>query len=69
MQHESTFITVGEAARMLHVSRAALYGEISKGRLRSVLIAGRNRRISREALAEYIAEAESRANGTQEVKR
>ena len=43
-----------EAARMLRVSRSAIYGLIASGELRSITI-GRRRRIPPKALEDYVA--------------
>ncbi len=43
-----------EAARMLRISRTAVFGLLASGDLRSITI-GRRRRIPRQALDEYVA--------------
>ena len=43
-----------EAARMLRVSRSAIYGLLASGDLASITI-GRRRRIPRRALDDYVA--------------
>jgi excisionase family DNA binding protein len=43
-----------EAARLLRISRTAIYGLLASGDLRSITI-GRRRRIPRRALDDYVA--------------
>jgi excisionase family DNA binding protein len=59
MENQKMMLTVAEVAQHLGVSRATVYAEIAKDRIRSILIAGRNRRISRESLNEYISRHET----------
>jgi excisionase family DNA binding protein len=49
------FLTVDQAAEVLHVSRDAIYDLIRTGQLRSIKI-GRLRRISRQWIAEFIGQ-------------
>lgn len=49
---------VDQACIVLATSRTSLYRAISSGRLRSIKINGGQRRITRQALLEYIAAQE-----------
>lgn len=49
--------TVEQAGAILACSRTSIYREMAKGRLRSLAIGGK-RRISRQALLDFVAERE-----------
>jgi excisionase family DNA binding protein len=55
---EKYFLKAEEVAEYLGICRTKVYELIRLGKLRSSLVAGRARRVSREALAEYIREME-----------
>lgn len=59
----STLLTVEQARHDLNVSRPTLYKLLNSGKLRSVQISRGARRISRQAIADYIAQAEAEAAG------
>lgn len=52
---------VTEAMQILGISRQTLYDLLNSGELRSFILGRRRRKISRRALEEYIAKAESGA--------
>jgi excisionase family DNA binding protein len=49
----SDFLKVGEAHRLLSISRSAFYGLMDAGKIEYIKI-GRSRRISRAALEEFV---------------
>ncbi len=57
---ERLLFKVEEAAPILGMGRSTVYEEMAAGRLKSVRI-GRSRRISRQALEEYVAQLDQGA--------
>ncbi|MGZ3598813.1 MAG: helix-turn-helix domain-containing protein [Ktedonobacterales bacterium] len=53
-------LTIGEAARLLSLSRAQTYRLIQRGELSTVHI-GRAARVTRDALVAYVAQLDSRS--------
>lgn len=51
-------LKVAEAANLLGLARSTVYGLINSGELRSILIAGRHRRIPADAIADLVTQAE-----------
>lgn len=58
---EKQFFKTSEAAEVIGISRTGIYKLIWQGRLASVLINGRNRRIPRASLEEFIQAESMRA--------
>jgi len=48
-------LDVTEAAQLLGIGRTALYGELQAGRIESIVIGERSRRIPQSAIDRYIA--------------
>jgi len=59
---EKQFFKTSEAAEVIGISRTGIYKLIWQGRLASILINGRNRRIPRASLEEFIQAENDRAN-------
>lgn len=58
MQAEIQFYRAEQVAQILQVSRSQVYTLIREGKIKSCLVGGRSRRISKEALDAFAREQE-----------
>lgn len=55
-------LSIDDVAGLLGIGRSAVYGELGAGRLRSIKV-GRRRLVPGQAIAEFVAAAQSREPG------
>jgi excisionase family DNA binding protein len=54
--------TVDQTARLLGIARASVYQLIKEGKLETVIVLSRSRRVVRESTVKYIEESRERAS-------